>query len=154
MLLVAWKNPTIDALAQALVAAELGGPFDLQQLSTAAERELFASLDELQASVPYATLALLGRFVHDERAEVRTQTARAIGRFVDIYPKRVDELLLVLACDPSQRVRAAAAESLADLIPRANDPWEIIEAWNAHAERAREVLEAARRSLPPPLGLY
>ena len=50
-------------------------------------------------------------------------------------------------------MRAAAAESLADLIPRANDPWELIENWSAHPDRAREVLKAARRSLPPPLGV-
>ena len=34
-----------------------------------------------------------------------------------------------------------------------SDPWELIETWNSHPDRAREVLKAARRSLPPPLGV-
>jgi hypothetical protein len=90
---------------------------------------------------------------NDGRVDVRAETARALGWFVDAYPERVEEMLLVLACDTSRKVRAAAAESLADLIPRANDPWELIETWQNHPDRARQVLETARRSLPPPLGV-
>jgi len=144
---------TEDTLAAALLAAELGEPFDAQRLPLEALQELFSSLPELHVSVPYATLKLLSRLANDGRVDVRAQTARALGWFVDAYPDRVEELLLVLACDSSRKVRAAAAESLADLIPRANDPWELIEHWNAHPDRAREVLKTARRSLPPPLGV-
>jgi hypothetical protein len=153
MPMLARKNSTTDVLAAALLAAELGEAYDTQRLPTEVLRELFTSMDELHVSVPYATLKLLSRLANDGRVDVRAHTARAIGWFVDAYPKRVDELLLLLACDTSRKVRAAAAESLADLIPRANDPWEIIEAWNTHPDRAREVLKAARRSLPPPLGV-
>jgi hypothetical protein len=109
-------------------------------------------MSELHVSIPYATLKLLARLAADGRVDVRAQTARALGWFVDLYPKRVEELLLVLACDSSRKVRAAAAESLADLIPAVNDPWELIEEWNRHPDRAREVLRTARRALPPPLG--
>jgi HEAT repeat protein len=142
-----------DPLAAALLAAELGEPGDTQRLPSEALRELFASMSELHVSVPYATLKLLSRLASDGRAEVRAQTARALGWFVESHPERVEELLLLLACDSSRKVRAAAAESLADLIPRSNDPWELIEQWSGHPDRAREVLQAARRSLPPPLGV-
>lgn len=154
MPLLARKNSTMeDPLAAALLAAELGDGFDAQRLSSDALGELFSSMGELKISVPYATLRLLGRLASDGRVDVRAQTARAIGWFVDTHPERVEELLLLLACDYSRKVRAAAAESLADLIPRANDPWELIETWSGHPDRARQVLEAARRSLPPPLGV-
>ena len=142
-----------DRLAEALLAAELGEPGDTQRLPTAVLRELFAAISELHTSLPYATLKLLARLASDGRVDVRADTARALGWFVDSYPDRVEELLLLLACDTSRKVRAAAAESLADLIPRSNDPWELIEQWNTHPDRAREVLKAARRSLPPPLGV-
>ena len=154
MPLLARKNLTSeDPLAAALLAAELGDSYDTQRLPSEALRELFTSMNDLHVSVPYATLKLLSRLANDGRVEVRTETARALGWFVDTYPDRVEELLLLLACDTSRKVRAAAAESLADLIPRANDPWELIETWNSHPDRAREVLKAARRSLPPPLGV-
>ncbi|HEY2743810.1 MAG TPA: HEAT repeat domain-containing protein [Polyangia bacterium] len=154
MLSLARKNLTNeDALAAALLAAELGEPHLASRLSSDVLRELFSSVPELHLSVPYATLKLLARLACDGRTEVRAQTARALGWFVDAYPDRIEELLLLLACDSSRKVRAAAAESLADLIPRANDPWELIEQWNTHPDRAREVLEVARRSLPPPLGV-
>jgi hypothetical protein len=154
MSLLARKVSTMaDPLAAALLAAELGDGFDTQRLPSDALRELFTSMSELHVSVPYATLKLLSRLANDGRTEVRAETARAIGWFVDSYPDRVEELLLLLACDTSRKVRAAAAESLADLIPAANDPWELIETWNNHPDRAREVLKAARRSLPPPLGV-
>jgi HEAT repeat protein len=144
---------TEDKLAVALLAAELGEPCAIEKLRPETLHEFFSSLAELHVSIPYATMRLLGRLASDGRSEVRAAAARGLGWFVDAYPKRVEELLLVLACDSSRKVRAAAAESLADLIPRANDPWELIETWNAHPDRAREVLEAARRSLPPPLGV-
>jgi HEAT repeats len=144
---------TVDVLPTALLAAELGEPFDQRRLGPDALRELFASIAELRVSVPYATLELLGRLASDRRVDVRAQAARALGWFVDIYPQRVEELLLVLSCDDHRKVRTAAAESLADLLPRAPDPWELIHAWSEHPNRAREVLATARRSLPPPLGV-
>jgi len=154
MPLLARKNSTSeDPLAAALLAAELGEPCDTQRLPSEALRELFSSMADLHVSVPYATLRLLARLANDGRVEVRAQAARAIGWFVDSHPDRVEELLLLLTCDSSRKVRAAAAESLADLIPRANDPWGLIEPGGAHPDRAREVLKAARRSLPPPLGV-
>ncbi|MDB4971335.1 MAG: hypothetical protein JWN44_7024 [Myxococcales bacterium] len=152
MPLLARKTSTEDVLAAALLAAELGESHDTRCLPERALRELFTSVRELRVSVPYATLKLLSRLASDSRLEVRVQTARSLGWFVDGYAKRVEELLLLLACDTSRKVRAAASESLADLIPKANDPWELIESWNQHPDRAREVLRAARRSLPPPLG--
>jgi hypothetical protein len=146
------STSTGDDLADALLAAELGEPGDTGALGGAVFDELFASMSELRVSVPYATLRLLGRLASDERADVRARAARALGWFVDHYARRVEELLLPLACDASRKVRAAAAEALADLIPVAADPWKLMEDWQAHPDRAREVLQAARRSLPPPLG--
>jgi hypothetical protein len=144
---------TDDELCAALLAAELGEPGPTDSLRGPVLAELFSSVADLHVSIPYATMKLLARLCSDHRTEVRAQAARALGWFVDAYPQRVEELLLLLACDGSRKVRAAAAESLADLIPRANDPWELIEHWNEHPDRAREVLQAARRSLPPPLGV-
>jgi HEAT repeat protein len=152
MPLLARKSSTEDALAAALLAAELGEPYDPKRLTDAALRELFTSIQELRVSVPYATLKLLARLASDSRPDVRVNTARSLGWFVDAYCQRVEELLLLLSCDSSRKVRAAASESLADLLPVANDPWQLIESWNQHPDRAREVLRAARRSLPPPLG--
>jgi hypothetical protein len=154
MLILARKKLTTDdPLAAALLASELGDAYDTQRLPSEALRELYASMGELHVSVPYATLKLLSRLANDGRVDVRAETARALGRFVESHPERVEELLLLLACDSSRRVRAAAAEALANLIPSSNDPWEIIEHWQSHPDRARQVLETARRSLPPPLGV-
>ena len=87
MPLLARKNLTTeDLLAAALLAAELGDSFDTQRLPSDALRELFASLNELHVSVPYATLKLLSRLANDGRAEVRAETARALGWFVDALP--------------------------------------------------------------------
>lgn len=152
MPLLARKFSTRDELADALLAAELGEPGDTGGLGRDALDELFASLDDLHISIPYATLRLLGRLASDDRADVRARAARALGWFVERYPRRVEELLLPLACDASRKVRSAAAEALADLIPVASDPWKLMEEWQAHPDRAREVLRTARRSLPPPLG--
>lgn len=143
---------TVDILTEALLAAELGEPYATEKLRPEILRELFAAMPELHVAVPYAALKLVSRLASDGRTEVRAEAARALGWLVDAYPQRVEEQLLLLACDPSRRVRAAAAESLADLLPCANDPWELIETWNSHPDRAREVLRVARRSLPPPLG--
>ena len=144
---------TEDELCAALLAAEMGEPGATDKLRPQVLTELFSSVAELHVSIPYATLKLLARLCSDPRSDVRAQAARALGWFVEAYPQRVEELLLLLACDSSRKVRGAAAESLADLIPRANDPWELIEHWNEHPDRAREVLQTARRSLPPPLGV-
>src|SRR3954466_11010181 len=103
MPLLARKSSTTDALAAALLAAELGEPCDTQRLPAEALGELFSSMNELHVSVPYAALKLLARLATDGRVDVRAQTARALGWFVDAYPKRVDELLLLLACDTSRK---------------------------------------------------
>jgi hypothetical protein len=153
MPLLARKFSTGDDLANALLAAELGEPGDTGELGSGALNELFESMTDLHVSVPYATLRLLGRLASDGRSDVRARAARALGWFVDTYARRVEELLLPLACDSSRKVRVAAAEALADLIPVANDPWKLMENWEAHPDRAREVLRVARRSLPPPLGV-
>ena len=153
MALLARKTDTTDVLAAALVAAELDEPCDTARLSPDALRELFDAIPELRVAVPYATLRLLGRLANDPRVEVRARVASALGWLVEPYPDRVETLLLLLACDTSRKVRRAAAESLADLLPAVNDPWKLIETWDAHPDRAREALEAARRSLPPPLGV-
>src|SRR5689334_3014162 len=104
MPLLARKNSTSeDPLAAALLAAELGEPCDTQRLRSESLRELFSSMAELHVSVPYATLRLLARLANDGRVEVRAQAARAIGWFVDSHPDRVEELLLLLACDSSRK---------------------------------------------------
>jgi hypothetical protein len=95
----------------------------------------------------------LSRLCNDARVEVRCATARALATFVECYPHRVEELLLLLACDSSRKVRHAAADTLAKLIPAVNDPWQLIETWQNHPDRAVDVLKDARRSLPHPLGL-
>lgn len=153
MPLLAPTLATGDALAEALLAAELDEPADTAALRDLELRELFDNIVDLRVAVPYATLRLLGRLANDGRADVRAETARALGWFVEPYPGAVEALLLPLACDSSRKVRAAAAETLADLIPVADDPYRVIENWESHPDRAREVLQAARRSLPPPLGV-
>jgi hypothetical protein len=153
MALLARRTETGDVLAEAILAAELGEPCDPTRLSPEALRELFDAIGELRVAVPYATLRLLGRLGSDPRVEVRSRVARALGWFVEPYPEDVERLLLLLACDTSRKVRRAAAESLADLLPAVDNPWKLIESWDAHPDRAREALEAARRSLPPPLGV-
>jgi hypothetical protein len=144
--------PPPDLLTAALCAAELGEPFDFTRVAPDELREFFAAVPSLRVTVPFATLRLLSRLGNDERKEVRAATARALGAFVDWHPPRVEELLLPLACDPSGRVRHAAAETLARLISASADPWQVIETWQAHPDRARAALKEARRSLPHPLG--
>ena len=141
-------------VSRALCAAEFGESFDLSRLPPNALQDLFAAVPQLQVSVPFATLRLLARLATDTRVDVRMEAAHGLGHFVEIYPEKVEELLLLLACDPSRKVRAAAAATLAALLPRLADPWRLIETWqNEHPDRAREALRVARRALPPPLGL-
>jgi HEAT repeat protein len=97
----------------ALYAAELREPCDLERLPIDSLRELFQSAAQLRQSIPYATVCLLGRLASDMRVEVRTQVAHSLSHFVDAYPDRVEELLLLLSCDPSRKVRQAAASALA-----------------------------------------
>jgi hypothetical protein len=139
--------PPPDLLTAALCAAELGEPFDFAHVPRSALREFFAAVPSLRVTVPFATLRLLSRLGHDDRDAVREAAARALAVFVDWHPHRVEELLLPLACDPSRRVRRAVAETLAQLIPASPDPWRVIESWQTHPDRARDVLARARRSL-------
>jgi hypothetical protein len=147
------KLPTADVLASALLAAELGEPCDTQRLPMEVLQELFSSVGELRVSVPYATLKLVARLANDGRVDVRAQAARALGWLASVYPEGVEELLLMLACDTSRKVRQAAGESLADLLACARDPAAVVEAWSLHTGRARDVLDVARRSLPASMGV-
>ncbi|HEX4513317.1 MAG TPA: hypothetical protein VH054_07265 [Polyangiaceae bacterium] len=141
-------------VTKALCAAEFGEPFDLARLPAQALRNLFEAVPQLAVSVPFATERLLARLAADGRVEVRVEAAKNLASFVELYPERVEELLLLLSCDPNRRVRHAASETLAVLLPRTPDPWRLIETWeNEHPDRAREALRNARRSLPPPFGI-
>src|SRR5581483_890728 len=144
--------PPADPLAAALCAAELGEPFDLDHASTDLWRELFSAVPKLRVCVPFATLRLWARLAGDPRAEVRIGVARALPWFAEAYPERVEEILLPLACDSSGKVRAASVGALTDLLELSADPWPIIERWQWHPDRAREVLARARALLPQPLG--
>ena len=141
-------------VTDALCAAEFGESFDLARLTPQSLRDLFAAVPQLAVSVPFATVRLLARLTTDGRVDVRVEAAKNLGSFVDIYPERVEELLLLLSCDPSRRVRHAAGETLALLLPRMPDPWRLIETWeNEHPDRAREALRNARRTLAAPFGI-
>ena len=135
-----------DALALALCAAELNEPFDLVHTPASALAELFGAVGQLRAIVPFATVRLLARLSSDERDEIRVGVARGLAAFVDVYPDRVEELLLPLACDPARRVRAAAADTLAKLLAAVPDVEAVIERWRWHPDRAVEVLEKARKA--------
>jgi hypothetical protein len=143
-----------EPLIEALCAAELGEPCDLSRIPSDALHELFAQAPRLRRSVPFAAVRLLGRLATDGRADVRADVAHALAWFVEAYPDRIEELLLLLACDPSRKVRHAAAVTLAHLLPRVSNPGRMIATWeNEHPDRARETMATARRSLPPPLGV-
>ena len=131
-----------DALSAALLAAELNEPFDLVHTPSVVFAELFTAVQVLRKSVPFATFRLLRRISCDDRDELRVGAARALANFAEIYPDRVEELLLPLACDPSRRVRNAAAETLARLLTVAP---ELPERWRWHPDRAVAVLDKARR---------
>jgi hypothetical protein len=142
-----------DPLASALLAAEMGEPFDFRALSTPSVRELFDAVSVLRVSVPYATLHLLEKLADDFRADVRAGVAKSLPWFADVYADRVERLLVPLASDESRKVRGSAVEALADLLESTHAPWTLIARWERLPERARDVLKAARKSLPPPLGL-
>ena len=141
-----------DPLATALCAAELGEPSGGEPAPAQLVRELFDAMPQLRVSVPFATLQLLSRWSRDERPEVRASVAQALPWLVELYPERVEQILLALACDNWRKVRQAVTESLADALESSTNPWALIARWERHPERAREVLSAARKSLPPPLG--
>lgn len=136
-----------DVMAAALCAAELNEPFDLVHTPSVIFAELFAAVQRLRDLVPYATLRLLSRLGNDPRDELRTGVARALAGFVELYPTRVEELLLPLACDSCRRVRAAAAETLATLLASLEDPEALTARWRWHPDRAVDVLDRARKSL-------
>jgi hypothetical protein len=144
--------PPADPLATALCAAELGEPFDLEHAPPSLTRELFQAVPKLRVCVPFATMRLLARLAADDRAEVRLGVTRALPWFAELYPSRVEELLLLLACDANAKVRAATVETLADLLELSDDAWPIVERWQWHPDRARDVLARARAMLPPPVG--
>jgi hypothetical protein len=151
MLEAALAAPAPDWLAAALCAAELGEPFDLDAAPPRLAQELFAAAPELRVSVPYAALRLLSRFATDARADVRAGVARALPWFAELYPSAVEQQLLLLACDSAHKVRDATAYALADLIETADDPEALVERWQGHPNRARDVLARARARLLSPL---
>jgi hypothetical protein len=136
-----------DPLAAALLAAEMDEPYAYDRLPITAIVELAESVKTLRVSVPFATLRLLARLAHDERTEVRAQIARLLTWFADLYPERVEQLLMPMACDVNRKVRAAVAESLADLLESLPAPEALIDRWERLPDRGREVLDAARSSL-------
>jgi hypothetical protein len=146
MALAALQRCADDPLSCALVAAEIGEPFDLARAPSLID-ELLAAVPALRACVPYATVRLVARLARDERADVRARVARALPCFVDLYPQRVDELLLELACDPARRVRAATANALAEVLLTCRAPDALVERWESYPDRARDVLARARRAL-------
>jgi hypothetical protein len=139
--------PGHDTLAAALCAAELNEPFDLVHTPSLAFAELFGNVQQLRTLVPFATFRLLSRLGGDERDEVRAGAAKALQSFVDVYPDRVEDVLLQLACDPVRRVRNAAAETLAKLLRVLPNPTELVDRWRWHPDRATDVLDRARKSL-------
>lgn len=143
--------PRLDWLAAALCAAELGEPFDLGAAPRSLAFDLLAAIPELRVSVPYATLRLLSRFATDDRTDVRAGVARGLPWFAELYPERVEQELLLLACDSAHKVRVATAEGLADLIESSDDPESIVARFASNTDRTREVLQRARALLPPRL---
>jgi hypothetical protein len=144
-------TPEEDALAAALLAAELNQPFALEDLPGPLIRELFQAMPQLRVSVPFAAMRLLQRLATHGRNDIRFNVARALPYFADLYPDAVEQALLPLACDSLRKVRGVAAEALADLLEVSPDPRAIIARWQRQPEKAREVLERARQSLRPPL---
>jgi hypothetical protein len=141
------SNGKPDPLAAALLAAELGESFAYDRLPMTSINELFASLSELRVSVPFATLNLLGHLASDLRADVRAAVAQGLPWFVDLYPDRTEQLLARLAVDGARKVRTAVSEALADLLEWSPTPADLVARWSTFPDRAREVLEAARRLL-------
>jgi hypothetical protein len=136
-----------DRLASALCAAELGEPWgESDDASLAAE--LAPAIARLRATVPFATLCLLGRLTLSRSPEVRAQVARVLPWLADLYPERVEQLLEPLACDGHRLVRAAVDGALAEILLLARDPRAIIERWEAKSAHPREALRRARRRLP------
>ena len=131
-------------MAAALCAAELNEPFDLQHTPSVMLAELFIAVHRLRDLVPYATFRLLGRLAGDSREELRVGVARSLAAFVELYPARVEELLLALGCDSCRRVRAAAAETLAELLRQPHRE-ALLERWSWHPDRALEVLNRAKK---------
>src|SRR4051812_48690602 len=117
------KLPKTDPLAAALLAAELDEPYPYDRLPLTSITELVESVKTLRVSVPFATIRLLTRLAQDSRAEVRLQVAHLLTWFADLYPDRVEQLLMPLACDSTKKVRTAVTESLADLIESVTAPW-------------------------------
>jgi hypothetical protein len=134
-----------DPLVVALYAAEVGEPYDIGRAPSELWRGLFDAVPKLRRTVPFATFRLLGRLITDARWEVRAGVAQALPWFAEVYPDRIEELLLPLACDPSRRVRTAAAEALAVILRGCANAETIMSRWQTqHPDRAREVMERAR----------
>ena len=135
-----------DDLAAALLAAELGERVDppLHAID-----QLFASIPQLRASVPYATLCLLAQLARHKRIDVRINVACAVPWFGDLYPERAEAVLAPLLDDLSAKVRQAAVEALADLLEVVPDLTASTERWRRRARsgRAQEALANAQRRL-------
>jgi hypothetical protein len=132
-----------DLLCAALYAAEVGAPFDVLHAPEALLDEIFRMVPRLRATVAYAAARLLARLSTHPRGEVREGVARALPVFADLYLERVEELLLVLACDPQARVRAAAEDALERVLARLaelSDLVPLVERWRAHPDSGREPL--------------
>jgi hypothetical protein len=142
------RRPTTepDPLVDALYAAELGHTQLIALSGRASLRlldELFSSLPQLRASVPYAALRLLEQVAGDPRVAIRTAVAQALPWFSDVYPALVEEILLALAADPEMAVRAASVDALVDLLATSSAPDEVAARFRAASPRVRDVLRRA-----------
>lgn len=135
-----------DDLAAALLAAELGEPVEAP---LHAIDQLFASIPQLRASVPYATLCLLAQLNRHKRIDVRVNVACAVPWFGDLYPEHAERVLAPLLDDLSAKVRQAAIEALGDVLEVVPDLTAALERWKRRARsgRAQEALAIAQRRL-------
>jgi hypothetical protein len=138
-----------EELARALVATELVAPYRLNDEVSIA-RLLRENGCHLRKIVPYAALRLVERLATSGRVEVRSLAAESLRPFIDLYPERVEALLLRLCADSSRRVRAACREPLAALLLSSRERRRLVERFDKRSKETKEVLAEARRAIPPP----
>jgi HEAT repeat protein len=98
--------------------------------------------------------ALLQLVSRDPRVQVRARVAELAGSVWRSVPlAAAQDVLAALCCDPSARVRAAAARGLARVIERAApaDRIELISAWTASAQPQRRAAVARALCAPTPM---
>jgi hypothetical protein len=100
-----------------------------------------------RATVAFAAVRLVAALLEGADEELRTRAVTALIPFADLYPERVEELLLSVVEERGLAIRAAHLEALCALLAVQPHPMLLVERWIATSPAARRAVAAAQELL-------